>query len=53
MSRIYEFLQKSGKLPDLFDPSVLGQEGRKMVITVPPALQQRVIGQHAVAFRIS
>jgi len=31
MSRIYEFLQKSGKLPDLFDPSVLGQEGRKMV----------------------
>jgi alpha-L-fucosidase len=29
------------------------QEGRKMVITVPPALQQRVIGQHAVVFKIS
>ena len=29
------------------------QEGRKMVITIPPALQHRVIGQHAIAFKIN
>ncbi len=28
------------------------QEGRNMVITIPPALQNRVIGQHAITFRI-
>ncbi|HEY6902057.1 MAG TPA: alpha-L-fucosidase C-terminal domain-containing protein, partial [Puia sp.] len=29
------------------------QDGRKMIITVPPALQGRPIREHAVAFKIS
>ncbi|HEY4112058.1 family 20 glycosylhydrolase [Puia sp.] len=28
------------------------QEGRKMVIIIPPSLQHKIIGQHAVLFRI-
>ena len=31
MSRIYELLHKSGNLPDLLNPAVLGAETRKMV----------------------
>ena len=29
------------------------QEGRKLVILVPPALQNKVLGQHALTFKIS
>ena len=29
------------------------QEGRKLVILIPPALQNKVVGQHALTFKIS
>jgi alpha-L-fucosidase len=29
------------------------QDGKKVVIDIPPGLQGKVVGQHAVAFRLS
>ena len=28
------------------------EEGKKMIIEIPPSLQNKIVGQHAITFRI-